>query len=37
MKCIKMIMAKIRCKLDNGEWKKHYCTNDCKTCGYKHK
>ena len=34
MKFIKRLMARIRCKKDNGEWHEHYCTNNCNTCGY---
>ena len=22
------------CNADKAEWHKHYCTNDCNTCGY---
>lgn len=33
-KLIRRIIARIKCRLDSGEWYKHYCTNDCNTCGY---
>jgi len=33
-KLIFRIIAKIKCKKDMGKWHKHYCTNDCNTCGY---
>lgn len=34
MKLIRKIFAIIKCKLDNKEYHKHYCNNDCNTCGY---
>lgn len=37
MKFIKRVIARIKCKMDGKEWYKHYCTNDCNTCGYNKK
>jgi len=34
MKVIKMVIARIKCKLDKGEWTNHYCTGNCNSCGY---
>ena len=34
MKWLNRIMARIKCRKDNGEWHQYYCTNDCNTCGY---
>lgn len=34
IRLLKRLFARLTCVKDRGEWSKHYCNNDCDTCGY---